>query len=86
MTFGQTPDTAVISFEGSRSMVWVMEILKASPWASRSASLALPDRDPPAPGQEFRRSGALAAGWRPLLIPRPNTTLIVAALFRGDFT
>ena len=25
MTFGQPPDTASMSFEGSRSMVWMME-------------------------------------------------------------
>src|SRR5262249_42230984 len=27
MTFGQPPDTASMNFEGSRSMVWVMESL-----------------------------------------------------------
>ncbi len=29
MTFGQPPDTASMNFEGSRSMVWVMESLTA---------------------------------------------------------
>src|SRR6185437_16686486 len=34
--FGQQPDTASISFEGSRSMVWVMESLTAVPLGSNS--------------------------------------------------
>src|SRR5215813_12981045 len=34
--FGQPPDTAAISFEGSRSMVWVMESLTAGPVGSSS--------------------------------------------------
>jgi hypothetical protein len=33
ITFGQPPDTASISFEGSRPMVWVMESLTAVPLA-----------------------------------------------------
>ena len=36
MTFGQPPDTASINFEGSRSMVWVMESLTAAPKGSSS--------------------------------------------------
>src|SRR5215831_18143981 len=36
MTFGQPPDTASMSFEGSRSMVWVMESLTAGPLGSSS--------------------------------------------------
>src|SRR5260370_25004572 len=36
MTFGQPPDTAAINFEGSRSMVWVMESLTAVPLGSIS--------------------------------------------------
>src|SRR5438445_12326970 len=36
MTFGQPPDTAAMSFEGSRSMVWVMESLTAVPLGSSS--------------------------------------------------
>src|SRR5512147_2031262 len=31
MTFGQPPDTAAMKFEGSRSMLWVMESLTAAP-------------------------------------------------------
>ena len=36
MTFGQPPDTASMNFEGSRSMVWVMESLTAVPLGSSS--------------------------------------------------
>src|ERR1700683_2141789 len=36
MIFGQPPDTAVMSPEGSRSMVWVMESLTAVPLGSNS--------------------------------------------------
>ena len=36
MTFGQLPDTASMNFEGSRSMVWVMESLTAVPLRSIS--------------------------------------------------
>src|SRR5437870_1819597 len=36
MIIGQPPDTAVISFEGSRSMVWVMESFTARPTGSSS--------------------------------------------------
>src|SRR3954468_24742789 len=36
MTFGQPPDTASISFEDSRSTVWVMESLTADPLGSSS--------------------------------------------------
>jgi hypothetical protein len=31
MTFGQPPDTAVMNFDGWRSMLWVMESLTAVP-------------------------------------------------------
>jgi hypothetical protein len=34
MTFGQPPDTAAMSFEGSRSMVWVMESLHVKHWST----------------------------------------------------
>jgi len=36
ITFGQPPDTASISFDGSRSMVWVIESLTAVPVGSSS--------------------------------------------------
>ena len=36
MTIGQAPDTAAMKFEGSRSMVWVMESLTAVPMGSSS--------------------------------------------------
>src|SRR5512139_2590291 len=36
MTIGQAPDTATMKFEGSRSMVWVMESLTAGPLGSSS--------------------------------------------------
>lgn len=36
MTLGQPPDTAAMNFEGSRSMVWVMESLTAVPLGSSS--------------------------------------------------
>src|SRR5215471_20986815 len=36
MTLGQPPDTASINFEGSRSMLWVMESLTAVPLGSSS--------------------------------------------------
>src|SRR5262249_61897783 len=36
MTFGQPPDTAPMNFEGSHSMVWVMESLTAVPLGSSS--------------------------------------------------
>src|SRR5262245_39625189 len=36
MIFGQPPDTASMNFEGSRSMVWVMESLTAVPLGSSS--------------------------------------------------
>src|SRR5262249_59349185 len=36
MIFGQPPDTATISFEGSRSIEWVMESLTAGPMGSSS--------------------------------------------------
>ena len=36
MTFGQAPDTATMKFEGSRSMVWVMESLTAGQLGSSS--------------------------------------------------
>src|SRR5215468_2205409 len=36
MTLGQPPDTAAMNFEGSRSMVWVIESLTALPGASSS--------------------------------------------------
>src|SRR5271165_2984021 len=36
MTFGQPADTAAMNFEGSRSMVWVMESLTAVPLGSSS--------------------------------------------------
>src|SRR5579863_10247135 len=35
-TFGQPPETAAMNFEGSRSMVWVMESLTAVPKVSSS--------------------------------------------------
>src|SRR5579885_3402066 len=36
MILGQPPDTAPISFEGSRSIVWMMESLTADPLGSNS--------------------------------------------------
>src|SRR5579863_6840575 len=36
MIFGQPPDTAAMNFEGSRSIVWVMESLTAVPLGSNS--------------------------------------------------
>src|SRR5208283_5113612 len=36
MTFGQPPDTASMNFDGSRSMLWVMESLTAVPLGSNS--------------------------------------------------
>src|SRR5271170_5521176 len=36
MIFGQPPDTASMNFEGSRSMVWVIESLTAVPLGSSS--------------------------------------------------
>src|SRR5215831_10707709 len=36
MTFGQPPDTAAMNFEGSRSMVWVIESLTVVPTGSSS--------------------------------------------------
>src|SRR5208282_2003378 len=36
MTFGQPPDTASMNFEGSRSMLWVMDSLTDVPLGSSS--------------------------------------------------
>src|SRR6185312_17300391 len=51
MIFGQPPDTAVISFEGSRSMVWMMESLTAGP---RGSSSIVQSESPSAASSEVR--------------------------------
>jgi len=74
MTFGQPPDTATMSFETSRSMVWVMDSLTAGPLAtSPSAGAGPPRRRVTSRGvlPDPRRAGA-ARGLRRSPRPAPD--------------
>ncbi len=41
MTFGQPPDTAVMNFEGSRSMVWPPSAIVPHPIPTRDAGMTV---------------------------------------------